>query len=132
MKWRWLFVQVAIPVIGPIVLSAIVAAAWATGNPGFTLRWDIIADVTPRALTFYNLALISVTVSEFWRRLGDNPFIGWMALLTGAAVAVYHSFTVVWRHDAAYFATAETYYVSVFLTFVSVFVCYLCQREMTR
>jgi len=130
MNWNWLIVQVVIPIIGPIVLSAMFAFAWSTGPAAFHPKIAIIVDITPRALTFYCLVLISMSVSQIWHKLNENPFVGGSAIVMGVLVAVYYAFTVVWRHDATYIPTAETYYVTVVLTAGSIIVCHMCQRRL--
>lgn len=130
MNWNWLIIQVVIPIIGPIILSAIFAFAWSTGPNDFRPDMAIIVDITPRALSFYCLVLISISVSQIWHKLGTNPFVGGSAIVMGAIVAVYYAFTVVWRHDNAYVPTAETYYVTLVLTAGSVIVCHMCQRRL--
>ena len=132
MKWNWRVVQVVVPILGPVVLSALFAFACATGPTVFQPELDIIVALPPRALTFYCLVLISMTVSQFWHRIGSNPAVGGAAILTGAMVAVYYAFTVVWRHDPAYIPTSETYYVTLVLTAASVLVCHMCQRRLER
>jgi cation transport ATPase len=128
---RWFVVQVAIPLFGPVVLSALFAYAWGTGQRNFSPRLDIIADVTPSALTFYSLALLSITLSSFWHKVQDSPFVTLTALLVAVLVAVYYSFTVVWRHASDYSPTAETYYVTLLLTLVTIIICSICERRRT-
>jgi len=130
MNWNWLIIQVVIPIIGPIILSAIFAFAWSTGPNTFSPDLAIIVDITPRALSFYCLVLISISVSQIWHKLSANPFVGGSAIVMGALVAVYYAFTVVWRHDTAYMPSAETYYVTLVLTIGSVIVCHMCQRRL--
>jgi len=130
MNWNWLIVQVVIPILGPIILSAIFAFAWSTGPTDFRPDMAIIVDITPRALTFYCLVLISISVSQIWHKLSTNPFVGGSAIVMGGIVAVYYAFTVVWRHSSAYIPTAETYYVTLVLTAGSVIVCHMCQRRL--
>lgn len=130
--WRWLFVQVGVPLFGPIFLAGLFAFAWSTGPNGFKPRFDIILEITPRALTFYCIALISITVAGFWDCMSRNPVVGILAIGTGGVVAVYHSFTVVWRHEANYVPTAETYYVTLILTFASIVVCAMCEQRKTK
>jgi len=130
MNWNWLIIQVVIPIIGPIILSAVFAFAWSTGPNTFSPDLAIIVDITPRALSFYCLVLISISVSQIWHKLSANPFVGGSAIVMGALVAVYYAFTIVWRHDTAYMPSAETYYVTLVLTIGSVIVCHMCQRRL--
>jgi len=126
---RWFVVQVAIPLLGPVLLSALFAFAWATGQPAFSPRLEIIADITPSALTFYSLALLSITLSGFWHKVQDSPFVTLTAILVAVLVAVYYSFTIVWRHAQDYAPTAETYYVTLVLTAVTIIICSICERR---
>ena len=130
--WRWLFVQVGVPLVGPMVLAGIFAFAWSTGPNGFQPSLGIIVDITPRALTFYCIALISITVGNFWNDMQQNPVVGVLAIGTGVIVAVYHAFTVVWRHEANYIPTAETYFVTLVLTLASIVVCAMCEKRKQK
>jgi len=129
MKWRWIIVQVIVPIFGPIVLSLLFAIGWSTGANGFEPDFRIIIDITPRALTFYCLVLISMTMSGFWPRLGDNPVVGGTTIMTGVLVAVYYAFTVVWRHDPDYVPNESTYLATVVLAVASVVVSHMCHRR---
>jgi drug/metabolite transporter (DMT)-like permease len=127
--WRWLVIQVAIPLIGPVALSALFAFAWSTGQPGFSPDPRIILDITPTALTFYSLALLSITLAGFWQHMSTNALVGTAALIVGCLVAVYYSFTVVWRHAEDYVPTAETFYVTVVLTVVTIVIAAVLERR---
>lgn len=128
--WRWLITQFLLPVVGPILVGLAVVAAWST-RPGddFAIRWDVVLDVTPKALTFYNLTLICVTLNAFRPKLAEHPVLGVFTGLTALPVVVYHAFTVIWRHDENYQPDANVYMVTLVLTGVTVALCHWCHRR---
>ena len=68
-KWRWILFQVAVPLLGPIVVSALVAAGWETGQPTFHMDMKVIFDVTPWALIFFTMALLGSGFYDVWADL---------------------------------------------------------------
>jgi hypothetical protein len=100
MNWNWLFWQVAAPLLGPIVLSAIVALFWWTGVQGFLIEWHVVLDLSPWAMTFFGLTLLSATMSDLWKKWRDHPALFLSLLMTSFAIALYASFIVISRHDA--------------------------------
>src|SRR5260221_587995 len=58
---KWLFWQVAAPILGPILISAIAVIFWASIDSMFTMKWDVILDVSPWALTFFIGTVIGAT-----------------------------------------------------------------------
>src|ERR1700686_3489786 len=103
-KWKWIFWQVLAPVVGPIVISALVVILWQTGNPQFKADWRIIIDVSPWALTFYAVTLIGATMSDLWPKFSDHWVLGASLIVTAFAfsVALYASLIVIWRHGSGF------------------------------
>ena len=126
MIWKWIVLQVVLPVIGPIVFAGLVASMFATGPNGFALDLGTILDVTPRALTFYILVLMTSTFST----ARVPPAFVWKAaaMVIGGFAAIYHSFTVIWQHDPSYAPNANVYAVTLVLVCASIYVCHEVHR----
>ncbi len=123
-QWKWLFWQVAVPIVGPIVVSAIVILAWMTGSPGFKPDMGIIVDVSPWALTFYMLGLIGSTIEGLWPKLSTHPVLGLSLIVVAFAVGLYAAFIVVWRHDSKFIPGLPVYFVTGLLFICSVALCH--------
>jgi hypothetical protein len=129
LKWKWLLWQVFVPLGGPIIVSALVAFAWQSGQPQFPINWSIILDVTPWAMTFYCLTLIGATMNELWPQLSSRPVLGLALMITGLLVCVYGAFIVIWRHDPDFEPPATVYIYTVVLLAISVGLCHHAARE---
>jgi hypothetical protein len=57
-QWDWITWQVLAPILGPILISSVVVLLWQTGTRNFPIKWGIVVDVTPWALTFYCITLL--------------------------------------------------------------------------
>ena len=97
--WKWVVWQFLMPVFAPIIISSIVVILWSTGNPAFQPRFSVIIDVSPWALTFYSLTLICSTLHEMRGRLASCGDLCIALMFDAAAVFLYASFMVIWRHD---------------------------------
>ena len=100
-KWKWLGLQVGLPLLGPIVLSLIIAVGVKTLQPDLPLSRDVIVDVTPWALIFFTMALLGGGIHDYWSagaRLpaAMRPPVAVIIFLfvVGAAVLIYVSLIV--------------------------------------
>ena len=123
MRLKWLFFQVGLPLIGPVVIGAGVAVLWLTGASSFEVQWPIIVDTTPRALTFYNIVLLTSTAYAHQDTVVNNLTRLLQFILIGFASALYHSFTVIWRHDPEYTLTTQVYVMALILTVLTIVIC---------
>jgi hypothetical protein len=119
-NWRWFGWQVALPLGGPIVFSGIAMLLWKSGNPAFKPDLHVLLDVSPWALTFYSLTLISSTMNEFWKNISEHPMLGGSLITVAIAVGLYASFIVIWRHDSHFTSRPPIYGVALLLLVVSV------------
>lgn len=124
MNWAWMFWQVAVPVGGPIALSALFILLWWTGAEDFSPQWGLIIDVSPWALTFYALTLIGTTLHGFWPKLSDHKGLGFGLIGTALAVCVYAAFIAIWRHHESFAPSGGVYWVTGALLVVSIVLCY--------
>jgi hypothetical protein len=124
MEGKWLFWQVLVPLLAPIIISGIVIIAWSTGVTTFHPNLKIVLDVSPWALTFYSLTLIGGTLNAMWSNLANKSGIGVCLILTAVAVTLYASFMVIWRHDSNFNPGTPVYVVTIFLLVVSVAFCH--------
>lgn len=118
---RWLFWQVAVPLLGPAVISAIFILLWMSGNPGFKPSISLILDISPWALVFYTLTLLGATLNELWPNVSQHQMLGGSMGVTAFAVGVYAAFIVIWRHNATWQPGGPVYVVTGVLLAVSVF-----------
>lgn len=118
---RWLFWQVAVPLLGPAVISAFIILLWISGNPGFKPSLPVIVDLSPWALVFYTLTLLGATLNELWPNVSQHQTLGGSLAVTVLAVAIYGAFIVIWRHNAAWQPGGAVYFVTAVLLVVSVF-----------
>lgn len=125
LDWKWVFWQVVAPVVGPIVISAIVAMLWWTGDKAFQINWPLIVeDVTPWALTFYAITLIGATMNDFWPKLARHPGLGVALILMAFAAAIYGAFIVIWRHNSEFTPGTGVYTVTFIILVISIGLCY--------
>jgi len=124
-QWKWIIWQVVAPILGPLAISAGVALLWSTGDPGFSINWQVIIDeVTPSALTFYAITLIGATMNDLWPKLSDHPVLGSSLMVTAFAVALYGAFIVIWRHNSQFTAGKPVYVVTFVLLGISIYLCH--------
>jgi hypothetical protein len=128
MNWNWLFWQVAAPLLGPILLSAIVALFWWTGVQGFLIEWHVVLDLSPWAMTFFGLTLLSATMSNLWEKWRDHPVLFLSLLMTSFAIALYASFIVIWRHDPHFTPGRAVYTVCGILLVLCIYLCHRATR----
>jgi hypothetical protein len=121
---KWLFWQVIAPIFGPILISAIAVFFWSSMNPAFNIKWDVILDVSPWALTFYTGTLIGATMDDFWPKVGNHQPLAWGLFGTAIAVALYAALIVIKRHDQAFVAGGKVYGVTLMLLCISVILCH--------
>lgn len=125
LDWKWMFWQVVAPLVGPIVISGIVAMLWWTGSPNFHINWPLIVeDVTPWALTFYAITLIGATMNDFWPKLSKHPVLGVALILMAFAAAIYGAFIVIWRHNSDFAPGTGVYTVTFAILVISIGLCY--------
>ena len=125
---RWHVFQVVLPIGGPILLSLIFVGFERAGRPEFEPSLAVIVDLTPRALTFYTLALICVTLSDFWPHISRHKVVGASTVFIGALVSALYAKIVVWRHDAAYEPSGGAFVVASILTLAAIYFCGECKR----
>ena len=124
LDWKWLGLQVGLPLAAPILLAGGIAALWLTLNPGFSPDIAVILDLTPWSLVFYSLALIG---SAFLARSSANSPQPWLARMLGAVAGadiVYYALMVISRHNPTFAAPEAAYYVSSVLAAASIYLCY--------
>lgn len=125
LDWKWLFWQVVAPLVGPVVISAIVAMLWWTGSPDFKIHWPLIVeDVTPWALTFYAITLIGATMDDLWPKLSGHAVLGVSLIVMALAAAIYGAFIVIWRHNSGFAPGAGVYVVTFAILVISIGLCY--------
>jgi hypothetical protein len=125
MKWEWLLWQVAVPILGPIAISAIGVLLWSTGQPRFSINWHlVIGEVTPWALTFYCMTLIGASMHSLLPTIAQRRALGWALISAAAGVAIYAAMIVVWRHDPTFTPGGPVYMVTGGLLVLSVYLCH--------
>lgn len=127
-KWRWVGFQVAVPLLGPIVVSAIVALVWETGQPAFHMDVKVIFDVTPWALIFFTMALLGSGFNDIWADLGNHRVLAIFLVVDVFAVLLYASFIVIWRHNSAFVPGNGVYVVTIILLAASIMLCHSAAR----
>jgi len=125
---KWLFWQVVAPIFGPILISAIAVLFWASIDARFKIKWDVILDVSPWALTFYTGTLIGATMDDFWPKVDTHRALAWALFGTAMAVALYAALIVIKRHDPDFVAGARVYAVTLMLLCISVVLCHQATR----
>jgi len=108
-KWQWLTLQVILPLIGPIAVSFVVALLWQTGQPKFQIDTGVIVDITPWAMTFFAVALIGGGFHDIWLALALHRALFIFLLVDAAAVLIYASFIVIWRHQTGWVPPPSVY-----------------------
>jgi hypothetical protein len=89
-KWKWLGLQVGLPLSGPILLSLVIAGGVKTLQPDVPLSRDVIVDVTPWALIFFTMALLGGGIHDYWSAAARPPVAVIIILfVVGAAVLIY-------------------------------------------
>jgi hypothetical protein len=127
LKWRWLFWQVVVPIAGPMVISAIVAALWWTGSKNFKVDWRIIVDMTPWALTFYAITLIGATMNDVMPDFSARPGIGTGLIVAAIGVCIYTGMMVVWRHDPSFTPGPGVWIATLIFTIASIGLCHTAE-----
>lgn len=119
---RWIWFQVCIPAVLPILLSGLFVFGWETLTPAFSANWKVILDVTPWAIAIYSLTLIGGTFDRSWSKL-DKAHLSSLWLVA-AANAIYYSMLVIRRHDPQFVVSGSAYYVTLVLMVCSIVICY--------
>jgi hypothetical protein len=127
-KWKWLIWQVIAPLVGPIAVSFIVALLWETGQPNFHMNLKVIVDVTPWALTFFTMALIGSGFNDVWGDLAQRQATAASLVVDAAAVLIYASFIVIWRHTPNFEPGTGVYVLTLILLGTSIVVCHEAAR----
>jgi hypothetical protein len=123
-KWRWLIWQVLAPLLGPIIVSLFFALLWETGQPNFHVNWKVVVDVTPWALIFFTMALLGSGLNEVWGQIAQKQATFVFLLVNAAAVLIYASFIVIWRHEPNYEPGTSVYALTIILLMTSVVICH--------
>ena len=129
---KWITVNVIIPIIGPIVLATVFALMWSLGKTNFEPNADILLDFTPRALTYYNIALASITIAKTTKNANAGSILTICTILISTIIVVFYAFTIIWLHDPNYSPSKDIYTTTAFLTFCCIFLCYMCHRKMSK
>lgn len=124
LDWKWIWWQVGLPLVMPIAMAFLFALLWGSLSPDFTLRFEVLIDLTPWALATYALALIGSTFRTFWGRLDSERVLGFALLAVAIIDIIYYAFMVIRRHDPGFQVTANAYYVTAFLVVASIILCY--------
>ncbi len=124
LDWTWVFWQIVLPLIGPIVLSGIFAVLWWSLAINFQPNFAVLVDLTPWALATYSLTLIGSTLRSFWPRFGQHPWLGGALLSIASADLIYYAFMVIRRHDPSFIVASPAYIVTSVLVAASIVSCY--------
>ena len=126
MNLKWIWWQVAVPVLGPIIVAAIFIAAWSTGAKGFSPNYgNVVANVSPWALTFYSLTLLGSTLDTLWPKLTEHTALGIAMIVVALAVCVYAGFIAVWSHDSTFTPGTGVYMVTLILLAITIILCHI-------
>jgi hypothetical protein len=80
-KWEWAFWQVGAPLGTPILFSLAGALLWELGPQPFTIKWDLILDASPWALSFFSLTLIGAALHDLWIAKSRSSYSLWGVLV---------------------------------------------------
>lgn len=122
---RWMWFQVCVPLVLPVLLAALFAAGWWTLEEDFSLNIRVIADVTPWALSTYSLVLIGGTFERRWSDI-DRTALSWLWCMTAANI-VYYGLMIIKRHQSPV-VPEGAYFVSGVLMVASIIICYRMRR----
>ena len=122
--WKWFGWQVGLPLGAPILLSVIFVYFWWTLASNFTVRLNVVIDITPWALATYALTLIGTTIRTFGNRWAKQPKLGAALVAVALADTVYYAFMVIQRHDASFTPSPSVYYTMIILVSASIILCY--------
>lgn len=122
---KWVVWQVGAPLLGPVIVSAVVVFFWWTLDDGFHFEWaPIWEDVTPWALTFYAITLIGATMDDFLPKWQEHKVLGWGMIAVGAASAIYSAMLVLARINLHTKPGTGVYVATFILVIISIGVCY--------
>ena len=127
-KWKWLLLQVAAPLIVPILVSAVAAFVWEIGVPTFHMDMKVVADITPWALVFFTVALLGSGFYDLWSDWTGRPALAVSLLSIAFVVLIYASFIVIWRHTPTFVPGTGVYTLAFILLGASVMVCHEAAR----
>ena len=112
--------EVAVPLLGPVLLSMLFIGLWSTGAPGFVPDYGIVVDnLSPWVLTVYALPLIGATFNDLGSRMGQHGILVGALAVFACVVGVYAAFVTVWQHDPSWKPDAYVYTVSAILLIVA-------------
>lgn len=127
----WMFWQVAVPLAGPVLFSLVVYGGWWT----FDLQPPVdfsraLADVSPWAVTFFSMALLSST--WFARRTAPARRLRESVAMTlvGSAVCLYAALIALARLDPTYRAGAKVWIVTGILWLCAVVVSHYVHSRL--
>jgi hypothetical protein len=129
MKWSWIFWQVFLPILGPVLLSAIVLGFWKANLPDSNVNWKLlIDDITPWALTVYGMTLIGGGLKDLWPQLSRNKAIGAGMIGLVLGLAIFEAVAVIGRQQPSYTPGAGGYLTAGILLAASIYVCHKAAR----
>jgi hypothetical protein len=105
-------------------VSLLVALLWETGQPNFHMNWRVVVDVTPWALIFFTMALIGSGINEVWGRVDQKQATFLALFVDAAAVLIYASFIVIWRHEPNFEPGTGVYALTIILLMASIVICH--------
>lgn len=129
---KWVTINVLVPLLGPVLLAAIVVLLSQANDPDFQIDFWLIFDITPTALTFYGIALISGSLTEFWRHIGDHAILGIAAIIMISVTAINYAILVLNNHDPAYDPAASATYLALGLACAAIVVSAMCKRVVLK
>jgi hypothetical protein len=123
-NWHWIGWQVIVPLLGPTAISALAVFSWWTVEPAFSLDWHVLVDVSPWALTFYCVTLISATINDRSHRLESHKVVRVSLMVVAGAVAIYNAIVVIKRNDPHFTPGTSLYFFTLFLLAISIGLCH--------
>jgi hypothetical protein len=130
-KREWAFWQVVAPLGTPIFFSFLAVLFWELGPQPFTIKWDLILDSSPWALSFFSLTLIGAALHDLSiaKRLGIRGLGGILGVI-GVFIGFFANDLVVWRQTIPNYAPElPIYCVAIFVLAVSIYFCHKAANE---
>ena len=101
---------------------------WLSGQPKFQMNWHVIVDVTPWALTFFTMGMLGNGFNDIWDQRATRGALFFFLIVEAAAVLIYASFIVIWRHDPNFVAPPSVYVLTIMILITSGFSCYFAAK----
>lgn len=126
-NWGWIFWQVALPLGGPSLVSAVVIFLWSTGAKNFEPDYTwILASVSPWALVIYTVTLLANAL-KLVIPTGRQRLV-WATVFCTLAIFLYAAFIVIWSHDPDFSPNGNIYAVTIILLVCSIAVSHGAQN----